>query len=341
MTAEDGDVVVSALAVVSPLGIGTGPFTAAVRAGRSGDGGPVTGLDADPDFAPTRQVRLYERASALAVGTVAKLLAGGRLAAVPAGRRGIVLGSGLASIDTFMGVSTASLTGARPYHVDHKRVPAAVMNYTSAQAAIKFDLRGPNVTVTAGRVSGLTALGYGKRLLDAGRAGAVVSGSFDELTPRRLAIEAAAGRASSAPAEGCCVFLLESARAARDAGRTPLAEVLSCTAGLFPAPDEAADVLAGVAGRALERAGVRADDVRLAVPGGPAGGPLADREAEVLKRLVPGVRTADPGAVVGDTAGAAAGFQAAAALALPAAGLTLLTALDPDGQVGCAVLRVA
>ncbi|MEV4256195.1 beta-ketoacyl synthase N-terminal-like domain-containing protein, partial [Spirillospora sp. NPDC049652] len=148
--------VVTAMAVVSPLGLGTGAFADAVRRGRLGACGHVPDLSSDPDFAATKQVRLYERSSALAVGAVAKLLADDPLGTVPAERRAIVLGSALAGIDTFMGVDVASLTGARPYHVDHKRVPAAVMNYTSAQAAIRFDLRGPNVTVSAGRASGLT-----------------------------------------------------------------------------------------------------------------------------------------------------------------------------------------
>ncbi|MEV4257291.1 hypothetical protein AB0J52_29395, partial [Spirillospora sp. NPDC049652] len=171
-----------------------------------------------------------------------------------------------------------------------------------------------------GRASGLTALAYADRLLRAGRADAVIAGAFDELTDRRLAVEAAAGRPAADAAEGCCVFLLESARSARAAGRRPLAELLAHGGGV------GADVGA-VARRVLRRAGTSPEAVRLAV------GDLGDTPA-------PNARVLDARAIVGDTAGAAAAFQAAAALVTPGAGLTLLSALDPDGQVACALLRV-
>jgi 3-oxoacyl-[acyl-carrier-protein] synthase II len=349
------NVVISAMAVVSSLGIGTGPFVAGWRAGRSAftpttDGpapraGRVTGLADDEDFAATKQVRLKERSSALAVGTVAKLLAAADLTGVPAARRGIVLGSALASIDTFMDISRDSLAGAKPYFVDHKRVPACAMNYTSSQAAIRFDLRGPNVTVTAGRATGLVALTYARRLVRAGRADAVLCGAFEEVTARRLRIEAAAGRLhhGTPPGEGCCVFLLEAAGSAARGGRAALAELLGCAAGVFTDPQGGGDALAATVARALNRAGVDAQDVRAVVRGTPGGGSLTNQEARVIAGLVPGVPVVDPAALVGDTYGASAAFGVAAAIvdadARHRAGVTLVTSIDPDGQVACGVLR--
>ncbi|MER7457030.1 beta-ketoacyl synthase N-terminal-like domain-containing protein [Micromonospora sp. NPDC126480] len=342
------NVVISGLAVVSPYGLGTAPFATGWRAAR-----PVVTSPEDPpvarlpeltgdDFTPNRRVRLKERSSALAVGTVGALLAAYDLADVPAARRGVVLGSALASLDSYLAVSGGSLAGAKPHFIDHNLMPPGIMNYTSSQAAIRFDLRGPNVTVTSGRATGLTALGCARRLVAAGRADAVLAGAFEALSPRRLRLEAAADRAPALAGEGCCVFLLEAAATAERAGRRVLATPLALTAGFFAEPADGRAALRGAVTRALRQAGVAADDVATVVRGAAAPGRYADDEAAVLADVAPGVPVLDPAARIGDTYGASAAFAVAAAIVEagtePPAGVTLVTSIDPDGQVACAVL---
>ncbi|NJP33335.1 beta-ketoacyl synthase N-terminal-like domain-containing protein [Micromonospora thermarum] len=342
------NVVISGLAVVSPFGLGTGPFAAGWRAARPavspGEAPPVARLPelTGDDFTPNRRVRLKERSSALAVGTVGALLAAYDLGDVPAARRGVVLGSALASLDSYLAVSGGSLAGAKPHFIDHNLMPPGIMNYTSSQAAIRFDLRGPNVTVTSGRATGLTALGCARRLVAAGRADAVLAGAFEAISPRRLRLETAADRAPALTGEGCCVFLVETAESAERAGRRVLATPLALTAGYFPEPDEGRAALHRVVTRALRQAGVTAGDVATVVRGAAAPGRYADDETAVLADVLPGVRVLDPATRVGDTYGASAAFGVAAALVEadtePSAGVTLVTSIDPDGQVACAVL---
>ena len=350
------DVVISGMAVVSSLGIGTEPFLAGWHAGRSsfvanGEGlapraALVHGLDADSDVVAVGLAGLKERSAELAVGAVAKLLAGVDLGDLPTSRRGIVLGSALAGIDSFMAMSRDSLAQAKPHFVDHKLVPACAMNYSSGQAAIRFDLRGPNVTVTAGRSTGLTALSYGRRLIRAGRADAMLCGAFEEVTTRRLRIEAATGRLNDGtpPGEGCCVFLLESAAAAERGRRISLATLLACAAGVFGDPESGGAALFGAITRGLRRAGVAAGDVGVVVRGTPGEGYFANQETAVVADLAPGAHVVDPAVLVGDTYGASAAFGVAAAIADGAqtshrGGVVIVTSIDPDGQVACGVLR--
>ncbi len=342
------NVVISGLSVVSPFGLGTAPFAAGWRAARpvatAGEDPPVARLPelTGDDFTPNRRVRLKERSSAVAVGTVGALLAAYDLGDVPAARRGVVLGSALASLDSYLAVSGGSLAGAKPHFIDHNLMPPGIMNYTSSQAAIRFDLRGPNVTVTAGRATGLTALSCARRLVAAGRADAVLAGAFEALSPRRLRLETAAGRLPALTGEGCCVFLVEPADAAERAGRRALATPLALTAGYFPEPEEGPAALRRVVTRALRQAGVTAADVAAVVRGAVTPGRCADDETAVLADVTPGVPVLDPAARIGDTYGASAAFAVAAAIveadAEPSTGVTLVTSIDHDGQVACAVL---
>ncbi|WP_320065211.1 beta-ketoacyl synthase N-terminal-like domain-containing protein [Micromonospora sp. RTGN7] len=337
-------VVISGMAVVSCLGTDTGDFTAGLPAGRTpGEPAALARVSEQDDeaFATSRRVRLRERSSVLAVGTVTKLLAGLDLSASPPARRGIVLGSAMASIDSYMIVSKGSLSGAKPYFVDHNRMPPGIMNYTSGQAAVKFDLHGPNVTVTAGRASGLTALTCGRRLVAAGRADIMLAGAFEEVTERRLRIEAAAGRSADgiAAGEGACVFALETADSARRADRPVLAELLATTAGYFATEAEAGATLTRTVERALRQAGVTPAEIRTVVRGTPGPGRLAGQESTVLAALAPDARIVDPASVVGDTWGASSAFGVAAAVAVPEGGLTLVTSIDPDGQVAACLVR--
>ncbi|TDD87649.1 3-oxoacyl-ACP synthase [Actinomadura darangshiensis] len=333
--------VISAMSLMSPAGIGTGPFRAAIDAALLA-GGPQPLGEAPggrvEDFRPeesasARPVRLADRPSAMAIATVEALLPDDVLAAWPPDRRALVLGSGASGIDQSMTLTRDSLTRPRPDNITPALVPACVMNYASAQAAIRFDLRGPNATVTAGRATGLAALRYARRLLTRGRADAVVCGAYEDLNDRRAAIAEAAG-IKAPPAEGCCAFLVEPGTRARAHGRPELAEVLALESGVFAEPADAGAVLAGTVRRALDRAGADPGDVALLVPSGDEDAGLgALRDARVL-------RTAD---LVGDLHGAAAAFQVATAIAVadeaPLRGLALITAVDPDGQAGCCLLH--
>ncbi|MFV2173178.1 beta-ketoacyl synthase N-terminal-like domain-containing protein [Actinomadura sp. LOL_016] len=339
-------VVISGMALMSPAGIGVDAFRDALRGGAALAAAAVEDFRTEPPAGTGRPVRLIDRPSAMAVATIADLLRPDVLAARPPHRRALVLGSGAAGIDQSMALTRDSLTRPRPDNVNPALVPACVMNYASGQAAIAFDLQGPNATVTAGRATGLAALQYARRLLVRDRADAVVCGAYEDVNPRRAAIAAAAGRASR-EAEGCCAFLVERAEAARAAGRPPLADVLAVESGVFGSSRDATRVLDGAVRRALRSAGAEPGDVGRLVPSADEAVPPS-----VPPSASPSpVRIVRPARVIGDTFGAMAAFQVAAAIVEtdgspeydsrrdPRPDLALVTTLDPDGHAWCCLLR--
>lgn len=352
----------STWSIVSALGMGVEPFRAGVRAGR---GGPRA-LDPDawpgpsdraflvPDFdARTvlghRGTRSMDRVTALAVAAVGMLLERhpGNLVEAADGNVGLVLGTGTGSVQSMMDFTRDSLTGEKPYYVDPARFPNTVMNRAAGQCAIWYGLKGPNTTMAGGHVAGLLALRYAIRLLRSDRAGAVMCGAVEEFSVQRSWLEwhgRGDGAATVPLGEGCAVFLVEPAASAA----RPLAEVLAIEFGVHGDHAPLAEVLVRCVLAALGRAGIAAGDVWAIAPSRGSGGPLSEGERDGLE-LALGVRPAreiPSSELVGDAGGASAAFQLAAVLATAlddpeARGrVALVTSVDRDGPVGCALLRM-
>jgi len=324
-------IVLSGMAMTTAGGVAgrLGPVPAGV--------GVVSDLQTRAEPEPAGPSRLADRPSAMATDALDVLLSD-VLEDCPPERRGLVLGSGSAGIDQSMTLTSTSLTRARPYNVPPALVPACVMNYASALCAIRFDLQGPNATVTAGRVTGLAALGYAERLLRLNRADLVVCGAYEDLNDRRTALQAVldADGGYAAPGEGCCVFLAETASRASRHGRPILAEIVALDSGVAACRGDRAVVLGHVVGRALTRAGAAGEEIALVSVSGD--------EQRLLGPVLPNARWIRPADVVGDTLGAAAAFQVGGAVLAErpssAPTLAMVVATDPDGQIGCAVLRL-
>jgi 3-oxoacyl-[acyl-carrier-protein] synthase II len=346
--------VISAMSVISPFGLGTDAFTAGVLDRRIALSDvdpadelpyPAAGVVEEFDLAAIvgdpKNLGAIGRAARLAVGATGLLLRRHDLAEYPATRKAVVLGGDLIGTDRSMEVTLQSLTAAQPFQVDTKAFPSSIMNNSAAQCAIKFGLRGPNATVTTGRMSALSVLAYALRLHRRGRAPAVLAAATEDLTPRRSWLTwHGHGAGSTSPlGEGCCVFLVESAEAAAEHARTPLAEPLALEFGVAPHADAAAALLAARIRRALGTAGCSVDDVSTVV--------VSRESAEVEIAAVAEVfganrSVAEPASLIGDTDGASAAFQLALAIAGGSASgsLALVTSADPDGHVGCGLFRI-
>ena len=335
--------------------MGAEPVIAGVRAGRSGLQpldrrewpGPadraylVPGFDARAVLGP-RGTRSMDRVTALAVATVGMLLEqhAGDLVG-HAGDVGLVLGTGAGSVQSMMDFTRDSLTGERPYYVDPARFPNTVMNRAAGQCAIWYGLKGPNTTMAGGHVAGLLALRYAARLLQGGHAGAVMCGAVEEFSVQRAWLEWHA-RGDGVPqrplGEGCAMFLLEPTATA---GR-PVAELLAVHFGVHGDHAPLPEALARCVSSALGRAGLAAGDVRAVAPSRGGGGPLCQGERAALELVLGGRRPAEVASseLLGDSGGASAAFQVAAVLATAVPDrVALVTSVDRDGPVGCAVLR--
>ncbi|MGW7362896.1 beta-ketoacyl synthase N-terminal-like domain-containing protein [Streptomyces sp. NPDC054841] len=359
------ELVFSAWSAVSPFGVGSASFSEGINARRSAIGkldpeaypGPFGEGGLVPDFSAAEHVgrkgtRTMDRVTAIAVAAVGRLLdaCGPGLTARPE-QIGLVLGTGSGSVQSIMDFTRDSLEGERPYHVDPARFPNTVMNRAAGQSAIWHGIKGPNTTIAGGWLTGLLALSYAARLHRGGHCARVLCGAAEEYSTQRAWLEwhGRAGEDRRSPlGEGGAVFLLETAEDASAAGRGPLARLLTTRFRAYSDQEGdrngAREALAECVRGALRTAGVRAEDVRLVAPLG--GGELAAPEeygiTDALGTARPEWIRCRP--LLGDTSAAATSLQLAAVLAAAGDGglgpgeAALVTGIERDGTVGCAVL---
>jgi 3-oxoacyl-[acyl-carrier-protein] synthase II len=358
-----GEVVLSAWSVVSPFGVGREVFDAGVLSGQSAIGpldhgtypGPFDRAGLVPGFTAAKYLgvkgtRLMDRLTALAVTAVGGLVeqCEGELASDPE-RAALVLGTGWAGVQSIMDTTRDSLVGEKPYHVDPAKFPNTVMNKAAGQSAIWHRIKGPNTTITGDWLTGLLALSYAIRLLRGGHCDRVLCGAVEEYSVQRAWLEWHAAPAEDRSrldlGEGAAFFLVEPLADARRAGRTPLVRVLATRFMAFSEPEGAGKALADCVRAALGQARASARDVRIVAPSS-AGGEVGEFERNAILDVI---GTGDPQwiecrSLVGDTSSVSTGFQTAAVLAavrandFGASDLALVTAIDRDGTVGCALL---
>ncbi|HWO60171.1 MAG TPA: beta-ketoacyl synthase N-terminal-like domain-containing protein [Umezawaea sp.] len=354
---RSGRLVFSAWSAVSPYGIGGDAFAAGVVAGRDATTeldqetypGPYPRAGLVPEFTAAgalgrKGTRTMDRVTAIAVSAVGQLISdcGPELLAEP-DRVGLVLGTGSGSVQSIMDFTKDSLTGVKPYHVDPALFPNTVMNRAAGQSAIWHGIKGPNTTIAGGALTGLLALSYAVRLYRGGHCDRALLGAAEEYSVQRAWLEwHGRTRDGAAPTlgEGGAVFLLEPSSGAESAGRVPLATVLATRFRAFGDAADARQAVADCVRAALTQAGVSAADVRLVAP---AGGEFeAVEDGGVTDALDGGTpEFVRCGQLFGDTSAATASFQLAAVLAKAGGGIALVTGVDRDGTVGCAVLELA
>ncbi|MEU2571966.1 beta-ketoacyl synthase N-terminal-like domain-containing protein [Streptomyces anulatus] len=354
--------VITAWSAVSPFGIGRSAFAEGMHEG----GETAVPIDPEqwkvpderarlvPGFSPRevlgrKGTRSMDRVTGLAVSAVGALLDDAeRNRLVATGERGaIVLGTTTGSAQSMMDFTRDSLTGEQPYFVDPAQMPNTVMNCAAGQCAIWHRIQGPNATIAGGRLAGLLALNYARRLLGADRAKAVLCGSAEEYSNERAWLEWHTRGAEEHPGllgEGAGMLLLEPAEDVEDAH--VLAEVLAVESGVF-GDGGLPEVLDACLRRAMDRAGVDPSQVWVASPCS-AGDSLGEQERAVLIGMF-GAGALEPlanTALFGEASAASVSLQIASVLALAerrtdvAGRVAVITAVERDGGAGCALLRL-
>ncbi len=338
---DSGVMDITGWSAVSPYGLATETFAAAVRARRTAMGwadpaGPagmtahlVPGFDQRAVLGK-RGTKGMDRLTGLAVTAVGQLPAATAPASSPRGTA-LVLGTSSGSAKSMMDFTRSSLTAERPFDVDPAAIPSVVMNCAAGQCAIWHGLTGPNATIAGGRIAGLLGLAYARRLFRAGQAETVLCGAAEEYSAARSWLEFHAGHGVRALGEGAAMLRLEPGRASG-----ALATVL------------AVDSRVGGEGsqcrydtkKILTFSGIPAGQVWAVVVGtheerAALDGPFAP---DVLTRIPP------VSELVGDTGATSSVFAIAAALAAcageAAPRIVLIACTDPGGTAAAAVLRI-
>lgn len=248
---DPGAPVISGIGVVSPLGIGAAAFWEALCAGRSaiapirrfdpGDRPPRLAAEV-PDF-PAREflppalARRMDRVSQM-VGVAAVLAAADAALtarSADADELAVVVGAALGNVSESAQFLDRVFTRG-PALANPMLFPNLVMNAAASQISMALDWHGPNLTVSAGEISGEAALDVAAGLLRRGRARAVVVAAGEELSeavfrtladfghlaPRRRGRERSApfDAAADGPVlgEGAAALVIEGAETVRRRG---------------------------------------------------------------------------------------------------------------------------
>jgi 3-oxoacyl-[acyl-carrier-protein] synthase II len=367
------ELAITGWSVISSVGIGIETFSENVRQGRSG-ARVLAGYAAGtlpfeqactvPEFEATRflgskRTRTLDRATTMAVTATGMALQHSALEITPANESqvGVVLGTSNGSLKSTCEFTRQTFVQRRPHLVSPELFPNTVMNCAAGQCAIWHKLKAVNTTIAGGRLAGLLALRYAARILRAGYAEALVTGGVEEFSEELAwgAYHTSQGQIGSDVllGEGGAMFVLEPARAAEAAGRTRLATVLACEAGVYASTNGVRaqvqmEGLAACIRRALDRAGVLPDDV-WGISARESGfsdlDDIEDRALRITLGTTGGRCRLAIARLAGDCFSASGALQLAGLLALfardrrGAGRIGVVTSLAHGGGVGCAVIR--
>jgi 3-oxoacyl-[acyl-carrier-protein] synthase II len=208
----------------------------------------------------------------------------GRLDGDLANRTGVYLGSGLGGVHTLFD-NVLVMADRGPDRISPFFVPMGISNVGAGQIAITFGPLGPNFAIVSACATGAHAIGEAWETIRRGDADLMLAGGVEAAIHEAVvggfsSMKALSTRNDDPPAasrpfdadrdgfvigEGAAMVVLETAASASERGAEPLAELIGYAATAdashitLPAPGGAGAVRA--ARRALEKAGVSADDI--------------------------------------------------------------------------------
>jgi 3-oxoacyl-[acyl-carrier-protein] synthase II len=287
---------ITAMGLVTPLGIGTELTWKGLATGASGIR-RISLFDASssrvqiagevPNFEPRRFLDFKDsqrlaRFAQLAVAAAELALGGEVLAGLERDNIGTIVSSGLGGPDA---IHCGVLEHAEGKSVSPLFIPMAMTNLAASVIASRFGLGGPSYSPVSACASSADAIGQAYRLIRHGYASACVVGGADgpvnsvvmssfasmralsrrNEEPEHAARPFSADRDGFVLSEGACVLLLESFESAARRGVRVRAEVCgygqTSDAGHLTAPRSKGDQVARAMTLALEEAGLAPSDV--------------------------------------------------------------------------------
>src|SRR6185437_177576 len=187
-----GQIVVTGLGVISPIGIGVSEFWKAALDGRSGVSA-IEGFDPFPmhGYAPERyldsvQAERVDRYAQFALVAAKEALAdsGLQMAKENPRRIGVIVGAGMGGMVMGEREITQLYQSQRPHRVHPNFIPVITLNSASGIVAMAHGAKGPNYTISTACSSSAHALGQAMQCIREGRADVVVTvGADASITP--------------------------------------------------------------------------------------------------------------------------------------------------------------
>ena len=300
MSTLDSRVVVTGIGVICPLGLNAAESWEALTAGRSGvdritlfdtEGfetkiaGEVKGFEPSNYMNP-KEARRNDRFSQMAVAASLEATKQAELEIDDSNKDdiGIIIGSGIGGLTTLF-EQTKVLLEKGPDRVSPFLIPMMMPNIASAQASIVLGAMGPNLCTTSACSSGSDAVGIAYETIKRGDAKAMISGGSEAIInpvgvsafnalkaistrndePQLASRPFDAERDGFVIGEGASVLILEGLDYAKKRGAKILAEMLaygtSADAYHITAPLETGEGAAMAVQRALDKAGIKPDEI--------------------------------------------------------------------------------
>ena len=368
-------VVVTGMGCVSPVGFDVESTWASLVAGRHGIG-PISRFDAsgmkarlaaevkgfDPaQYIDRSEIRKTDLYAQYAIAAAAQAMADAQLEGkVEPYRFGVYLGSGIGGITTFID-QTTTLLNAGPGRISPFFIPMMIANMASAQVAIRFGARGPNLVPVAACSTGTNAIGEAFHAVKHGTADAILAGGSEAsinplaiggftncgaLTtrddPDNASIPFDLRRDGFVIGEGAGVLVIEELEHALGRGASIHAEIVgyanTCDAYHMTAPQPDAEGSAMMIRLAFDEAGLVADE-HLYINAHGTSTPLNDKiETLAIKQALGDAayraHVSSTKSMTGHLLGAAGGVEAIAAIKVLQQGLIPptvgLAEPDPD-----------
>ncbi|MBQ18510.1 MAG: beta-ketoacyl-[acyl-carrier-protein] synthase II [Planctomycetaceae bacterium] len=197
-------VVVTGVAVVSPLGCETSEFWDRLCTGKSGIvpltrfdvdefkvrfGGEITDFDAANHLdLPAKEIRRLDRFCQFALVAAVKAVrqSGIDFSLGDPYRQGVLVGSGIGGLQEIE-QQHSTLYDRGPGRVSPLMIPKLMVNAASGNISVHFRLRGPNSAVATACASATNAIGDAFRLIQSGTADVMITGGSEAaVTPMGL-----------------------------------------------------------------------------------------------------------------------------------------------------------
>jgi 3-oxoacyl-[acyl-carrier-protein] synthase II len=254
-------VVVTAVGLISPVGIGTEVGWEAIRAGKSGIG-PITAFDAsafscriagevkgfDPfHYIEKKEVKKMGRFIQFAIAAAECALSGSGLKVTPENdeRVGVYIGSGIGGFEVIER-EHRTLLEQGPRRLSPFFIPATIVNLASGYVSIRSGAKGPNSATATACTTSAHSIGDSFKIIQRGDADAMICGGTEAcITPlgvggfaamRALSTRNEEPERASRPwdrdrdgfvvGEGAGILVLEELESARQRGAAILAEMV-------------------------------------------------------------------------------------------------------------------
>ncbi|MCL5780533.1 MAG: beta-ketoacyl-ACP synthase II [Firmicutes bacterium] len=294
-------VVITGMGVISPVGTGLDNFWTALTTGVSGIARitrfdpseystQIAGEVKDFNFSgyiDKKEGRRMDKFSQYAVVAAAMALedAGMDMESLDKEHTGVIVGSGIGGMETFE-EQCRVLVNRGPNRISPFLIPMMIANMAAGQIAIKFGLRGPNITTVTACSSSGNAIGDAFKLIQRGNAEVAITGGTEApITPLAVAGFCAAkamttnndeperasrpfdaNRDGFVMGEGAAMMILETLEHARQRGARIYAEIVgygsTCDAYHITAPHPEGHGAASAMNMALADAGLKPEDVQ-------------------------------------------------------------------------------